>query len=154
MGKNNNKQYKQATQRPSFFKILQKNCLAILAIAPLLIGVIGLVGIFQVLITPKMLAGLFQNNPLIDTMIGTLSGAVASGNPIISYIIGGELLTQGISLYAVSALILSWVTLSFIHLPAEVEVFGGHFTLYRNVLAFVFTIIIAILTTLTLRILL
>lgn len=119
--------------------------------APLLLGVIGLVGLFQVLVTPKMLASLFQGSPLIDTLIGTLTGAISSGNPIISYLIGGELLDQGISLYAVSAFILSWVTLGLIQLPAEVEVFGGRFTLYRNILSFVFTMLIAVVTTLTLQ---
>lgn len=119
--------------------------------APLLLGVIGLVGLFQVLVTPKMLASLFQGNPLTDTLIGTLTGAAAAGNPVVSYLLGGELLAQGISLYAVSAFILSWVTLGFIQLPAEIEVFGGRFTLYRNILAFVFTMLIAVLTTLTLQ---
>ena len=120
--------------------------------APLLLGVIGLVGLFQVLVTPKMLASLFQGNPLLDTLIGTLTGAISAGNPIVSYLIGGGLLDQGISLYAVSAFILSWVTLGFIQLPAEVEVFGGRFTLYRNILSLVFTILIAIATTLTLQV--
>lgn len=120
--------------------------------APLLLGVIGLVGLFQVLVSPKMLASLFQGNPIIDTLVGTLTGAVAAGNPIVSYLIGGELLSQGISLYAVSAFILSWVTLGFIQLPAEVEVFGGRFTLYRNMLTFVFTMLIAAVTTLTLQV--
>ena len=121
--------------------------------APLLLGVIGLVGLFQVLVTPKMLASLFRGNPLLDTLIGTLTGATAAGHPIVSYLIGGELLGQGISLYAVSAFILSWITLGFIQLPAEVEVFGGHFTLYRNILAFIFTMLISALTTLTLQVL-
>lgn len=121
--------------------------------APLLLGVIGLVGLFQVLVTPKMLAALFRGNPLADTLTGTLTGAVAAGNPVVSYLLGGELLAQGISLYAVSAFILSWVTLGFIQLPAEVEVFGGRFTLYRNILAFIFTMLIAVLTTLTLQVL-
>ncbi len=120
--------------------------------APLLLGIIGLVGLFQILVTPKMLAALFRGNPLVDTLIGTLTGAAAAGNPVVSYLLGGELLSQGISLYAVSAFILSWVTLGFIQLPAEVEVFGGRFTLYRNILAFVFTMLIAVLTTLTLQV--
>jgi len=121
--------------------------------APLLLGTIGLVGLFQTLVTPKMLASLFQGNPLLDTLIGTLTGSVAVGNPIVSYLIGGELLSQGLSLYAVTAFILSWVTLGIIQLPAEVEVFGGHFTLYRNLLSFIFTVLIAIITTLTLQVL-
>lgn len=128
-----------------------KSGLAFLSMAPLLLGVIGLVGLFQVLVTPRMLASLFRDNPLFDTLIGTLSGAAGSGNPMVSYVIGGEMLGQGVSLYAVSALILSWVTLGFFQLPAEVEVFGGRFTLYRNLLAFFFTMLIAVLTTLTVQ---
>jgi len=54
-----------------------------------------------------MLATLFQGSPLIDTLIGTLS----AGHPMISYVLSGELLKQGVSLYAVTAFILSWVTL-------------------------------------------
>jgi uncharacterized membrane protein YraQ (UPF0718 family) len=138
-------------QRPSFPKVLKKSGLSFWAMTPLLLGVIGLVGLFQVLVTPKMLASLFRGNPLVDTVIGTLAGAVAAGNPVVSYLLGGELLGQGISLYAVTAFILAWVTLGFIQLPAEVDVFGGRFTLYRNVLAFIFTMIIAVLTTLTLQ---
>jgi len=147
------KQMKESPQKLSFWKILQRSSLSFWAMAPLLLGVIGLVGIFQVLVTPKMLSSLFQGNPMIDTLIGTLTGAVASGNPVISYLLGGGLLNQSVSLYAVSAFILSWVTLSFVQLPAEVAVFGSRFTLYRNILAFVFTIIIAVLTTLTIQVL-
>lgn len=140
-------------QQSVFFKVLQKSSLSFLAMAPMLLGVIGLVGLFQSLVTPTMLASLFRGNPVFDTLTGTLSGSVASGNPIVSYLIGGELLKLGISLYAVSAFILSWVTMGFVHLPAEIEVFGGRFTFYRNLLAFIFTMLIAVMTTFTLRLL-
>ena len=145
---------KQTAQRPPFSKVLQKSSLSFLAMMPLLLGVIGLVGLFQVLVTPEMLASLFQGNPLLDTLLGTLTGGISAGNPIVSYIIGGELLEQGISLYAVSAFILSWVTLGLIQLPAEVEVFGGRFTLYRNILSFVFVMLIAAATTFSLQVIL
>ena len=148
-----NKDKKQPPQRPAFIMVLRKSSLSFLAMAPLLLGVIGLVGVFQVLVTPEMLASLFQGNPFLDTLIGTFSGAAAAGNPIVSYLIGGELLDQGISLYAVTAFLLSWVTLGFIQLPAEVTVFGGRFTLYRNILAFLFTMLIAALTALTMQVL-
>ncbi len=146
-------QRKQSGQRPAFRKVLQKSALAFLAMAPLLLGVIGLVGLFQAIVTPKMLATLFRGNSFFDTLLGTLIGSVAAGNPIVSYLIGGELLNNGISLYAVTAFILSWVTLGFVQLPAEVEVFGGEFTLYRNILSFIFTMLITVLTTLTLQVL-
>ncbi len=140
-------------QKPTFLLVLGKSSRSFLAMTPLLLGVMGLVGLFQVLVTPEMLASLFQDNPLLDTVIGTLSGAISAGNPIVSYLIGGELVEQGISLYAVSAFILSWVTLGLIQLPAEVEVFGGKFTLYRNILSLVFTMLIAGATTLSFQLL-
>lgn len=147
------KQTKRSPQKPTFRKVLQKSALSFLALSPLLLGIIGLVGLFQVLVTPKMLAALFKGNGVIDTLIGTLAGATAPGNPVVSYLLGGELLKQGISLYAVSAFVISWVTLGLTQLPAEVEVFGGRFTLYRNILAFLFTMLIATLTTLTVQVL-
>ncbi|MCD6526811.1 MAG: permease [Desulfuromonas sp.] len=147
------KQGKQSLQRPTYLKVLRKNGLSFLAISPLLLGVVGLVGLFQALVTPKMIAALFRGNAVIDTLIGTLAGGSAAGNPVVSYLLGGELLKQGISLYAVTAFVISWVTLGLSQLPAEVEVFGGRFTLYRNILAFVFTILIATLTALTVQVL-
>ena len=143
----------QNTKKPPFKKILQKSFLTFWAMAPLLLGTIGLVGLFQILVSPRMLAILFQNNPWIDTFIGTLSGSAAVGNPVVSYLLGGELLQQGVSLYAVSAFILSWVTLGFIQLPVEANILGARFTFYRNILAFFSTMIIAVMTTLTLRML-
>ncbi len=142
-----------AAARPSYRQALQKCSLSFWAMAPLLLGVIGLVGLFEVLVTPKMLTSLFRDNPIADTLIGTLTGAAAAGNPIVSYVIGGELMARGISRYAVCAFILAWVTLGFIQLPAEVEVFGSRFTLLRNVLAFIFTMLIAVLTAWTLQVL-
>lgn len=135
----------------SFLKVLKRSSLNFLTMSPLIIGIIGLVGLLQTFVPPETLASLFQGHILIDTFIGTSTGAFTAGNPVISYLLGGELLNQGISLYAVTAFILSWVTLGLVHLPAEVEVFGGKFTLYRNILAFLFTMIIAILSTLTLQ---
>ncbi len=140
-------------QRPSFIKVLKKSAMSFAAMAPMLAGIIALVGLFQVLVTPKMLTSLFHGNLLLDTLTGTIAGAIAVGSPIVSYLLGGELLEQGVSLFAVTAFVLSWVTLGFIQLPAEIEVFGRHFTAWRNILAVLFTIIIAALTPLTLQLL-
>lgn len=143
----------QKDTRPTFLKVLKKSALSFFSMTPMLLGVIGLVGLFQTLVTPQMLATLFQGSAAIDTLIGTVTGGISAGHPMISYVLGGELLKQGISLYAVSAFILSWVTLGLIQLPAEIEVFGRRFTLYRNILAFIFTLIVAMLTSFTVQIL-
>lgn len=144
---------KSTHKKPSFVKILGRTSCNFLAMLPLLVGIIGLVGLFQELVSAETLATLFHGNGLSDTFVGTFIGSVAAGNPVVSYILGGGLLQQGVSLYAVTAFILSWVTMGVVQLPAEVECFGGRFTLYRNILAFFFTILVAVLTTLTVQVL-
>jgi uncharacterized membrane protein YraQ (UPF0718 family) len=121
------------------------------AMTPMLLAVIGLVGLFQAFVSPEMLRALFSGAPFIDTLIGTVVGGVSIGQPVISYIIGGELLGQGISLYAVTAFILAWVTLGIIQLPLEASLFGRRFTIVRNLLSFVFAMLIGFATALTLQ---
>ena len=146
-------QKKDNSPPQSFLEALKRSSLMFLSITPILLGVIGLVGLMQTYVTPEMLTAFFSGNPMHDTLIGTLAGSAASGNAMMSYIIGGELLGKGISLYAVAAFILSWVTLGFVHLPAEAEILGLRFTIYRNVLAFSGTVLIALATVLTMEVL-
>jgi len=124
---------------------------SLLGMMPMLLAVFGLVGLFQTFVSPQTLRSFFTGTPLCDTLLATLIGGVSVGQPVISYIIGGELLDQGISLYAVSAFILAWVTLGVIQLPFEASLFGGRFTLVRNLLAFFFALLIGWATGVTLQ---
>ena len=118
---------------------------------PMIVSILGLVGLLQTFVSKEMLASFFTGDAVRDTLVGTLAGAIAVGNAMVSYILGGELLNQGISLYAVTAFVLAWVTLGVVQLPAEAEVFGLRFTIYRNLLAFVSTLLVAIATVWTLE---
>lgn len=119
-------------------------------ILPMLLAVIGLVGLFQATVTPKMLHTVFNGSVLHDTLAGTLVGGVSVGQPFFSYIIGGELLKEGISLYAVTAFILAWVTLGIVQLPMEWALFGTRFSIVRNLLSLLFAVLIAFATVVTL----
>ncbi|WP_281951767.1 permease [Nitrosophilus kaiyonis] len=120
-------------------------------ISPMILAVIGLIGIFKVFITPDILSSLFTKNPILDTFIGLFTGAIAVGQALISYILGGELLNSGISLYGVTAFILAWVTLGIVQLPLEASVLGAKFTVFRNILALIFTFLITLATVWTLK---
>ncbi len=122
-------------------------------IAPMLLAIVGLVGIFETYITPEMIHTLFSGKVINDTLVGTGAGAISVGQPFLSYIISGELLQEGVSKYAVTAFILSFVTLGVIQLPLEFSIFGARFTLIRNILSFIFALLIAYLTTQTLQLL-
>ena len=128
-------------------KEASKNTLESLSVmAPMLIAIIGLVGLFETIITPKMLHSLFSGSALKDTFIGTFAGGISVGQPFLSYIIGGELLQEGVSLYAVTAFILSFVTLGVVQLPFEYSLFGVRFTIMRNLLSLIFAFLVSFAT--------
>lgn len=123
-----------------------KSLKGFLSMLPMLLAILLLLGIFDVYITKDILLSFFISNNFIDTITGTLLGGVLTGNPMISYILGGELTDAGVSLYAVTAFILSWVTIGLVQLPAEVEIFGLRFTFYRTLFTFITTILVSLCT--------
>ncbi len=137
-----------------FKQALSGSFKSLYTILPMLFAVIGLIGLFQTVVTPKMLHAVFNGGVLHDTLAGALVGGVSVGQPFFSYIIGGELLKEGISLYAVTAFILAWVTLGIVQLPLEWALFGGRFTIVRNLLSLLFVLLIAFATVATLGVLL
>jgi uncharacterized membrane protein YraQ (UPF0718 family) len=121
-------------------------------ILPIILGVVMLVSLFLVLIPNSFYTAIFTGNKIVDPLMGAAVGSISSGNPIISYILGGELLSQGVSLIAVTAFILSWVTVGIIQLPAESLMLGKRFAITRNIVSFVASLIVAFLTVVTLSI--
>jgi uncharacterized membrane protein YraQ (UPF0718 family) len=113
---------------------------------PILLGVLLLVGLVKTLIPNDFFQRVFTGNMIVDPVMGALIGSVAGGNPLTSYVIGGELLDKGTSLVAVLAFIVSWVTVGIIQLPAESLMLGRRFAFVRNALSFVFAIVIALVT--------
>ena len=117
---------------------------------PMILGTILLISLISILVPKSFYTNVFSKNIVLDSFIGSLVGSISAGNPITSYIFGGELLTQGISLLAVTAFLVSWVTVGLIQLPAESAILGKRFALLRNFSAFILAIIVAIVTILIL----
>jgi len=112
---------------------------------PMILGTILLISLISALIPKSFYTNVFSKNIILDSFIGSLVGSISAGNPITSYIFGGELLAQGISLLAVTAFLVAWVTVGLIQLPAESTILGKKFALLRNIISFVLAIIVAII---------
>ncbi len=121
-------------------------------IAPMLLAIIGLIGLFKIYITPEMLRTLFNGTALHDMLVGVGFGGISVGQPFLSYIIGGELLKEGASFYGVTAFILAFVTLGVVQLPMEFSIFGFRFALVRNLLSLLFSFVLAFFITYCVRI--
>ncbi len=136
----------QRTIANSFYKAIKSFGTTL----PMLLGVILLLGLFSVFVTSEMISSVFTGELLRDTVIGSLIGSISAGNSIVSYIIGGELLKEQVSLFAVAAFIVAWVTVGVVQFPAEAAILGKRFAAARNILGFILAIIVSIATVTTL----
>ena len=119
---------------------------------PMILGTILLISLISVIVPKSFYVSVFSKNSFLDSFIGSLVGSISAGNPITSYIFGGEMLSQGVGLIAVTAFIVSWVTVGIIQLPAESAILGKKFAILRNITAFIFSIIVAVITVLLLEV--
>jgi hypothetical protein len=132
-------------------KSLKKTARTFVNLLPIIIGMLLLTSLAITLFPERISAGLFGGSDALDALIGASVGSVAAGHPLASYLLGGELLESGVSLIAVTAFIVSWVTVGIVQLPAEVLMLGARFAIYRNVICFFSAVAIAFLSVYTLR---
>ena len=132
--------------RQSGFKLV----MSFKSIMPILIGVLMLVALMVTAVPKDFYAALFTGNVFVDSIVGALFASIAAGNPMNSYIIGGELLKNGISMFAITAFIVAWITVGVVQFPAESLMLGKRFAVIRNLVSFVFCIVIAVITVFTL----
>lgn len=132
--------------RSRFNRAITKATRQLIKILPFLTGILLLVSLISVCITTFDYSSVFTGNELVDSFIGAILGSISIGNPMTSYIIGGELLKSGISLIAVTSFIVAWVTVGVIQLTYEMNMLGKRFAILRNILAFISTIIVAVVT--------
>jgi len=132
---------------------LARTLLAFAQMLPILLGMLLLTSLILAWLPRTQLLALFGRHASLDVLLGVVLGSVAMGHPLAGYILGGELLAGGVSLIAVTALIVSWVTVGVVQFPAEALLLGRRFALTRNLLCFFSAIAIAYLTVGTMRLL-
>jgi len=136
---------KKMILKKSFLKTLRSFKMSL----PIMIGILLLINLINI-VAEGHYSKLFTGNLVLDPLIGALAGSLSFGIPITSYIVGGELLREGVSLLAIAAFIMSWTTVGLTMLPLEAKFLGRKFAVVRNILNFFFAIIISILVVLTL----
>ncbi len=114
---------------------------------PIILGTVALISLATALIPKSFYSSIFTGNSIIDSLIGAIVGSISAGNPITSYIIGGEMIKQNVTMFAVTSFLVAWVTVGLIQLPAESMILGKKFSIIRNITAFILAIVVAIIVT-------
>ncbi len=113
---------------------------------PIMLGIILLLGIVEQFITFNKIASFFTKNTLLDTFIGSFVGSIFAGNSMNSYIIARELQAVGVSLYAITAFLVSWVTVGILQAPIEAQMFGKSFAIKRNIYSAILAVFVSLIT--------
>jgi len=100
---------------------------------PIIVGMLLLTSLAIKLFPADKASHWFGQWEFLDVLTGAGLGSIAAGHPLASYLLGGELMAAGVSLLAVTALIVIWVTVGFLQLPAEIMLLGKRFAIYRNI---------------------
>lgn len=132
---------------------MRKTLNAFSQMIPIIIGVLLLISLATAAVPKEFYSSVFTGNEILDSLIGAVFGSLAAGNPVTSYVIGGELLLRGISLVAIAAFILAWVTVGVVQFPAESMILGRGFAFKRNLVSFLMSIVIACLVVFSLGVL-
>jgi len=115
-------------------------------ISPLILGMLLFISLISTLVPRSFYAKIFCNNAILDSIIGSAIGSISTGPPITSYILGGEFLKGGVSIIGVTAFMVAWVTVGLVQFPVESIILGTKFALVRNIISFISSIIVAIIT--------
>jgi uncharacterized membrane protein YraQ (UPF0718 family) len=132
------------TKGPKFIDSLSRAGKSMVLSVPIIFSLLLLFGWMQVFLPRSVLLYLFRGNTLSDTLTGAVLGSIFTGNAANSYIIGGELLQRGVSLFAVAAFITAWVTVGIVQLPAEIAFLGRRFSITRNCISLVLAVMVAV----------
>jgi len=110
---------------------------------PIVLGVLALASLVTAAIPPQGISRMLPMESVLGPVFGAMVGSVAAGHPVTSYVLAGELMSAGASLATITALVVSWVTVGIVHLPAEAAILGTRFALWRNAISFVLAIAMA-----------
>lgn len=124
----------------------RKTARSLWQLLPILIAVLLLASLLVEWIPQLIHQGILGGGGFKDSLLANLLGSISTGQPIVSYLLAGELQKAGIGLLPVTIFIVSWITVGVVTLPAEAAALGWRFALWRNLVAFVLVFAIGVLT--------
>lgn len=96
------------------------------------IAIFAAIGLLEAVVTPTQIQNVLgSGRGIFAPLVAALIGGLAAGPPAAVYPLGKYLLAQHASTAAVGTLLIAWVAVGTISLPAEVRFFGARFAFTR-----------------------
>lgn len=116
-----------------------------LSVLPFFIAVFAMIGLFEVLLKPQQIQALLgAGQGVLAPVYAAVFGGLATGPPAAVFPLGQYLLEQHASVAAVATLLIAWVAVGTVTLPAEIRFFGARFAVSRWALALTLSIVLGL----------
>lgn len=135
----------------SFFKskektkmVLKKAWKSFENIMPQFLAIILVIGIMLSVLTPEQISRfLGQDSGIMEVVIAAFIGAVTLIPGFVAFPLASALLHNGAGITQIAAFVSTLMMVGIITIPVEIEYFGKKVTIIRNLLAFIFSFIVA-----------
>lgn len=128
--------------KKAFFKGLK----SLENIMPQFLGIIFVVGITLAILKPETISSVLgASSGTFGIFLSALLGSIAMMPTFVAFSTGDMLLKSGAGMAQVAALISTLTLIGIITIPMEIKYIGKRGALYRNIVAFFFSIIVAFL---------
>lgn len=123
---------------------LKKGWKSLSTIAPEFIAVILLVGILLAFISPTVISAMIgSNSGFLGVLMSTVVGSITLIPGMIAFPTAAIVLGQGAGYTQIAAFVSSLMMVGVVTLPIEIKYFGKKITFARNILALLFTFLVA-----------
>ena len=135
----------------SFFKskektkmVLKKAWKSFENIMPQFLAIILVIGIMLSVLTPEQISRfLGQDSGIMGVVMAAFIGAVTLTPGFVAFPLASALLHNGAGITQIAAFVSTLMMVGIITMPVEIEYFGKKVTIIRNLLAFIFSFIVA-----------
>lgn len=135
-------------------KALLKGWKSIENILPQFLGIILVVGLTLAILKPETISSIIgSNSGIFGVFLSAVLGSIAMMPTFVAFSTGNRLLQNGAGIAQVAALISTLTLIGIITIPLETKYIGKRAAIYRNILAFVFSIIVAFFVEVVVKIL-
>lgn len=108
------------------------------------IGILLLIGLILAIIPPTTIEGLLgSESGLLATVGAAVTGTITLIPAFIAFPLMGSLKANGAGILTLTAFVTTLTMVGFITYPIESKAFGSDFAIKRNVLSFLFALLIA-----------
>jgi uncharacterized membrane protein YraQ (UPF0718 family) len=134
-------------------KALLTGVKAIENILPQFLGIILIVGLTLSILNPEIISKIIgSNSNILGVLLSSILGSIAMMPTFVAFSTGDMLLKNGAGIAQVAALISTLTLIGIVTIPLEVKYIGKKAAIYRNVVAFIFSIIVAFFVGLVVKI--